>query len=189
MKSINQHFLRKRINEDIQSVVILVKPYCFKILIVYKYIRFVSRLIPGIEIDDSFILQTIDMTKERVQSLIDIVNYISFFLTEPNLNSDLAISSKLKCWKVTSESIAIEFIKKLESLSTDDFTKSNIKSLLNNIIKTKKVPKPQVLQPLRYLLTGNWEGLLIEDIVFLLGKDRSVKRLNKSLSELVVKPL
>jgi glutamyl-tRNA synthetase len=66
----------------------------------------------------------------------------------------------------------------------EDFTSVNIETLLKEWMTTNEIGMGKVMQPLRLSLVGALKGPHLFDIVEVIGKDETIKRIQKAIATL-----
>jgi len=125
-----------------------------------------------IDIDTNYIALVIGLLKERATFIQDFWELSHFFFTAPTSYDEKA--SK-KAIKEETESL----IKKVIELvsETDDFTVENLQNNIKSWITTNEIGFGKVMMPLRLALVGALQGPDVFDIMFLIGKTETVKRI------------
>jgi len=65
-----------------------------------------------------------------------------------------------------------------------DFSSENIESVVKSWITSKEIGFGKVMQPLRLSLVGALKGPHLFDIAALIGKDETIKRIDKAAEKL-----
>ena len=68
-------------------------------------------------------------------------------------------------------------------LSEIDFQQEEIESVIGNFLKLHNLKFPELGKPLRMILTGKQNAPSISELLFILGKDISLKRIEYSLND------
>ncbi len=159
--SMNEHYI-KNINEsDLFNQFI---SYCE----IFKKIK--------IEKNDK-IKESLSFLKNKAKTLEDIFNNCQYILIdEVNFNKD-----DLKLIDDKAKKIIAEFNRKIKEINK--FSRENLESIIQELIKSHNTNFKGVGQPLRIVLTGSRFGPGIYDIIVSLGKEEVEKRLtNKTIS-------
>ena len=119
---------------------------------------------------------SLSFLKNKAKTLEDIYHNAKFIINnEVNFNED-----DFKLIDNKAKKIILEFSKKLSTISK--INKENLELVVNNLIKTNDTNFKGVGQPVRIALTGSKFGPGLYDIVIALGKEETLKRLNKIIS-------
>lgn len=120
----------------------------------------------------------IKVTRERVSTLGEIPEAISFFFGE-----DITIPEEVKAEALSGEHVKMVLEKFLEFVEKIDF--ENIDPLEEQFKEFRKSLKPlkpkDIMMPVRAALTGQLHGADLSVCIFLLGKDLIKHRVNKVL--------
>ena len=129
--------------------------------------------------------QVLVLAQDRLKTLQDLPALTSYFFSEPKINLDLILNNK-QLKKLTSEEQ-----KKLLQISCDelnkinDWTSENIQNCLNTLLEITN-QKPGILFSLIRIAT-TWAQFSpqLNDTLALLGKDKSLDRLNLAIKNIV----
>ncbi|HLS70836.1 MAG TPA: glutamate--tRNA ligase [Chitinophagaceae bacterium] len=130
-------------------------------------------------IKENDLLWVIDTVKERCQLLTEFWEQSFFFFEDPE---SLDMDSLKKGWNEEKELFFktwIEEIKKQDLNNPDSW-----KDSFENLIKEKAIKKGAVMMPLRVMLVGGKFGPGIFDITSFIGKEKTMKRIEKALTAL-----
>ena len=75
-----------------------------------------------------------------------------------------------------------QVISELEKI--EDFTSANIETLLKEWMSANEIGMGKVMQPLRLSLVGALKGPHLFDIIEMIGKAETVKRIEKAIASL-----
>jgi glutamyl-tRNA synthetase len=131
---------------------------------------FLENAYPGF--DKAFALRVIKSMQDRLKTIIDIVPLSEYFFKD-----DYALDEQAKI-KYLDKPGAKEIIEKLRvRLIGADFTKEGLEPVFKGLAEELKVKLGDIIHPTRVLLTGRAESPGIYDVLELLGKEKSLKRL------------
>ncbi|GAC1498382.1 MAG: glutamate--tRNA ligase [Candidatus Saccharimonadales bacterium] len=132
---------------------------------------------------DDYKKQVLGLIQERLKYLSEIPQLTNFFFTDLAIDPSL-ISSHKQLSKLPVASIKSLLISSKDSLSESDFTKADLTDRLNQLLVTTK-QKPSVLFSLiRIATTSAPASPGLVDSLELLGKDRSLIRIDKQIADL-----
>ena len=115
--------------------------------------------------------EIIELIREGVDTLCELKENIDFFYQDPNLTPQLFDGIELE------KEIFIKFNKDLENL---DFTEKNkIDTFLKSFLEVNNLKFPQLGKPLRLILTGKSDAPSISDLLYLIGRDACLERIQK----------
>ncbi len=118
----------------------------------------------------------INTTKEKAKTLLELKEALIFCQSE-HLEIDSKLIKDLN--KPSSEKIIDDLYKKMELLN--DFSHENIKALFENIISEHSIKFKDIGLPIRIALTGSKVSPGIYELIQILGKDLTLKRIKKLL--------
>jgi glutamyl-tRNA synthetase len=123
------------------------------------------------EIDVNYIALVVGLIKERATFVSDFWDLSSFFFVAPSTYDEKA--SKKALQEDTAELMqkVIEIV-----TATEDFTVENLQTKLKGWITDNNIGFGKVMMPLRLALVGALQGPDVFDIMFMIGKVETVKR-------------
>ncbi len=124
------------------------------------------------DIDINYIALSVGMIKERATFVSDFWGLSHFLFVSPTSFDEKASKKALK--EDTNE-----FLNKVIDLvnASDDFTVENLKTNIKGWITDNEIGFGKVMMPLRLALVGALQGPDVFDIMFMLGKTETVKRI------------
>lgn len=149
---------------------------CKKITMLIKPYLEAANLLQGDE-DEGWLEQVIELEKGRIKRLSQIVEYGDFFfLPEISYEKDIANSVLLR--KETKELLGA-YRAALSEL--EDFTKEEAEKRARKVIKDAVVKGGDLIHPVRFALTGRTVGPGLFEIIALLGKKKTLHRLDNAI--------
>ncbi len=134
----------------------------------------------GIDPDEKYLLQIIDLMKDRVSKVEDFIAQGMFFFEEPEGYEEKA----LKKWKDDSGEIVEKYLEKISGLDEEEFTVGNLKAAVNELTDEMDIGFGKVAMPLRVAVTGQGFGPDLFPAIELLGKETTIKRVKTALDRL-----
>ena len=130
--------------------------------------------------DFSFVEMTkvVSLIKERANFVSDFWELSDYFFVAPTSYDEKAA----KNWKEETPNLIQQLISVLENIG--DFTSVNIETIVKDWMTKNEIGMGKVMQPFRLSLVGALKGPHLFDIVELLGKDETIKRLEKAIASL-----
>ena len=124
------------------------------------------------EIDINYISLVIGLIKERATFVDDFWDLSHYFFVAPNLYDEKALKKSLK-------EDTKEILNEVKGLigSVSEFTNDNIREIIKNWITSNNVGFGKVMMPLRLALVGDLQGPDVFEIIFMLGKNETLKRI------------
>jgi glutamyl-tRNA synthetase len=118
--------------------------------------------------------------KERAKTLAELVEQAHYYLSDD-------ISMDEKAWKKFFTADIVEplssLIQKLGKLT--DFSESAVQQTFAELLEQTGLPMGKLAQPVRVALTGSTVSPGIHEVIAVLGKERTLNRLNAALQRLV----
>ncbi|MCF7559573.1 glutamate--tRNA ligase [Sabulilitoribacter multivorans] len=130
-----------------------------------------------VEIDVNYIALVVGLIKERATFVSDFWELSHYFFVSPSSYDEKA--SK-KAFKEDTADIMTQ-IKNI-ILHIDDFTVTALQTDIKNWITSNNIGFGKVMMPLRLALVGALQGPDVFDIMFMIGKNETVKRIEKVVS-------
>lgn len=129
--------------------------------------------------DRTWLERMIATLKERAKTLVEIVEQAHYYLSE-----DIIIDEKAASKFLTREIAAPlnTLTQKLAAL--DEFTDAAIQKAFTETLDETRLPMGKLAQPVRIAVTGSTVSPGIHDVISILGKERTLRRLNAALLRL-----
>ena len=131
--------------------------------------------VPG---DDAWLERMIATLRERAKTLVELVEFASFYL-----NDDIAIDPKAAA-KFLKPEIAEPLAAAADELDAlaADFTEASIQAAFERVLARFNLKLGQLAQPVRVALTGGTVSPGIYEVIAVLGRARTVARLRNAIS-------
>ena len=123
--------------------------------------------------------RVVSLIKERATFVSDFWELSNFFFKAPISYDEKAVK---KQWKEDTSAIMNQLVSILEGLS--DFSSQNIEDKVKSWLTAKELSFGKVMAPLRLVTVGAMQGPHIFDILEFIGKEESIARIEKAVSEL-----
>ena len=120
----------------------------------------------------------VSLIKERAHFVSEFWDLSDFFFVAPNSYDEKA----RKNWKEETPALMQELISVLSEIT--DFTSLNIETIVKDWMTKNEIGMGKVLQPFRLSLVGALKGPHLFDIVELIGKEETIKRIEKAIATL-----
>jgi glutamyl-tRNA synthetase len=129
--------------------------------------------------DKSWLERMIETLRERSKTLVELVDSAGFYLTD-----DISIDEPAANKFLTAE-IRVPLAKLLDRLAgLDDFTEARIEQVFSAVLQELGLPMSKLAQPVRVAMTGSTVSPGIHEVIAVLGKERTTKRLRSALQRL-----
>ncbi|HRE77882.1 MAG TPA: glutamate--tRNA ligase [Flavobacterium sp.] len=132
----------------------------------------------GISVENNKLIKIVSSIKERANFVSDFWELADYFFVAPTSYDEKAS----KNWKEETPVLMKQVIEVLESIN--DFTSLNIETILKDWMTTNEIGMGKVMQPLRLSLVGALKGPHLFDIIELIGKEETVKRILKAIEKI-----
>lgn len=131
----------------------------------------------GIEIsDEDYLLKVIVLVKDRCVLLNDFYAQGAYFFEEPKIYDVIAVKPK---WNDEKTKFFNLLMTKL--LTLEAWEPSGMELIFKALAEEKNIKVGELFLPFRIMLVGGKFGPHVFDIAALLGKDETIKRINKAL--------
>ena len=129
--------------------------------------------------NEAYITKVVALVKERAVFANDLWDLSSFFFENPTEYEAKAVK---KQWKETTPALMEELVTVVESI--EDFSIANAQTEIKGWITSKEIGFGKVMQPLRLSLVGKLAGPDLFDIMTMIGKENTLKRIKNAISAL-----
>lgn len=123
-------------------------------------------------IDPSYVELVIGHVKERATFPSEFWELSHYFFKAPETFAEAALK---KAWKDHSKELMQQLIVVLET--ADDSTVESLQTTIKEWITNNEIGFGKIMMPLRVALVGALEGADVFDIIYLIGKNEAVKRI------------
>jgi glutamyl-tRNA synthetase len=124
------------------------------------------------------LIRIVSLIKERANFVSEFWEMADYFFVAPTTYDEKAS----KNWKEETPELMQRVSEVLNSM--DDFTSANIETILKNWMTENEIGMGKVMQPLRLSLVGALKGPHLFDIIEMIGKEESIKRIEKAITTL-----
>ena len=122
--------------------------------------------------------KVVSLIKERANFVSEFWELSNYFFEAPTSYDEKAS----KNWKEETPELMKQLTSVIETIS--DFTSLNIETVVKDWMTKNEIGMGKIMQPFRLSLVGALKGPHLFDIVELIGKDETVKRLEKAIVSL-----
>lgn len=124
------------------------------------------------------VTKVVSLIKERANFVSEFWDLADYFFVAPTAYDEKAA----KNWKEDTPHLMQQLISVLENIG--DFTSVNIETIVKDWMTKNEIGMGKVMQPFRLSLVGALKGPHLFDIVELIGKEETIKRLEKAIATL-----
>lgn len=129
--------------------------------------------------DLSDIINIVTLIKERATFVKEFWDLGDYFFQSPTSYDQKAVK---KQWKEETPEILNQLIKVLAGI--DDFSAENVESIVKEWISREELSFGKVMPPLRLVLVGELKGAHVFDILGIIGKEETIKRIKNAISSI-----
>ncbi|MFA8435756.1 MAG: glutamate--tRNA ligase [Marinifilaceae bacterium] len=133
----------------------------------------------GIEADATMVNRVVGMVKDRVNFVPELWEQVNFFFETPEEYDAKAVK---KNWKEATPELMAELKTVLEGI--EDFSSANTETIVKEWINSKEIGMGKVMNPFRLAMVGAGKGPHMFDIIEILGKEESLKRLDNAIANI-----
>lgn len=128
------------------------------------------------DIDLDYIALVIGLIKERATFISDFWELSNYFFETPNSYDEKALK---KAVKEDTSSMLHEVLGIINNI--ENYTVENLQAEIKSWITTNNIGFGKVMMPLRLALVGALQGPDVFDIMFMIGKAETIKRIEKAV--------
>ncbi|MEM0541521.1 glutamate--tRNA ligase [Flavobacterium sp. j3] len=132
----------------------------------------------ALSVTDEKLIKIVSLIKERANFVSEFWDLADYFFVAPTSYDEKAA----KNWKEETPGLMQQLISVLTTI--EDFTSVNIETIIKDWMTQNEIGMGKVMQPFRLSLVGALKGPHLFDIVELIGKEETVKRLEKAIASL-----
>ena len=132
----------------------------------------------ALSVTNEQLIRIVSLIKERANFVSEFWDLSDYFFVAPTSYDEKAA----KNWKEETPGLMKQLIEVLNSI--EDFTSLTIETIVKDWMTTNEIGMGKVMQPFRLSLVGALKGPHLFDIVELIGKEETIKRLEKAITSL-----
>jgi glutamyl-tRNA synthetase len=132
--------------------------------------------------DNTYLLKVITLMKDRVKVLEDFVTFGKYFFEDP---VDYDREGIEKYWKDKTSEILSEFVSRIEKI--EDYTAPVIERELRSFADEKNIKAGDLIHPIRLAITGMRISPGLFEVMEVLGKETTIRRIKNALGRISVK--
>jgi len=130
-------------------------------------------------IDKDYIALVIGLVKERATFISDFWDLSNFFFETPKFYVEKSVK---KAWKDDTDSIMKELASVISNIEVE--SAEQLQTEIKEWIVKKEIGFGKVMQPLRLALVGDLKGPDLFQIMFLIGRDAAVRRIELAIAQI-----
>ena len=132
----------------------------------------------GTETNFDYVQKVVSLIKERAHFVSEFWDLSDFFFVAPTSYDEKAV----KNWKEETSELMSRLIDILDGISV--FDSHNIETIVKEWLATNEIGMGKVMQPFRLSVVGALKGPHLFDIVEMIGKDETIKRIKHAIANL-----
>jgi glutamyl-tRNA synthetase len=125
---------------------------------------------------DEYLIKVFESMKERIQFIHEIIEKSPYFFEAPSQYDKTLIEKR---WSEETPEYFKKLIENFKAL--EETAKENFESTLRRTADDLKIGTGKLIHPVRLALSGVGQGPGLFDLLFILGKDESIRRLNRAI--------
>ena len=129
-------------------------------------------------IDPGYVELVVNLIKERATFPSDFWGLSHYFFKAPENFAEAALR---KAWKEHSKDLMLQLIAALET--ADDSSVETLQTAVKGWITQNEIGFGKIMMPLRVALVGALEGVDVFDIIYLIGKSETIKRIQTLIDQ------
>jgi len=118
-------------------------------------------------------------TKHKAKTLIDLSSEIKKVIETPK---EYDSKSLKKAFKGNAKDILVKFLSILEQ--KEPKSKEDYHNIMQEVVESEQIGFGKIGQPLRVALIGNLSGPGLDEVMYIIGKEETIKRVKSSLEYL-----
>ena len=131
------------------------------------------------DIDVNYVSLVVGLIKERATFVSDFWDLSHFFFETPTTLNE---GASKKAWKEDSPNIMGDLISVIKLI--DDFSAENLQIEIKGWITSNEIGFGKVMQPLRLTMVGDLKGPDLFQIMFMVGKNETIRRIENLINTL-----
>ena len=133
----------------------------------------------GLEFSTSKVVKICGLMKERYNFVADLYQDCRFFFMAPTEFNEKDVK---KYWKEETPALMREFLEILKSI--DDYSFAHTEQVVSAWITEKQLGFGKVMNPFRVAIVGSAKGPHMFDVMEIIGKEETIRRMEKALTTL-----
>lgn len=133
----------------------------------------------GLEFSTSKVVKICGLMKERYNFVADLYQDCRFFFVAPTEFNEKDVK---KYWKEETPALMREFLEVLKSI--DDYSFAHTEQVVSAWITEKQLGFGKVMNPFRVAIVGSAKGPHMFDVMEIIGKEETIRRMEKALTTL-----
>mgnify|MGYP006191187581 FL=1 len=132
----------------------------------------------GIQVSHENLIKIVGLIKERAHFVSEFWELSDYFFVAPTSYDEKA----LKNWKEETPTLLNQLITVLKSIN--DYSSSSIETVVKEWMTANEIGMGKIMQPFRLCIVGAMKGPHLFDIVELIGKEETIKRIKRAIDSI-----
>jgi glutamyl-tRNA synthetase len=137
--------------------------------------------VEGKSLDMTWLSKAVKTLQERSKTLVELAHSLKYYISE-----EIAYEEKAKKKFLNTETRELLIELKNGLTLMPEFNESALEELFRSIAEKHEIKLGKIAQPARVALTGGTQSPGIFEVIDVMGKDRTVKRLEKAIASIEV---
>jgi len=133
-------------------------------------------------LDKEWLSKAIDTLKERAKTLVELAHSLHFYIAE-----DIEYEEKAKTKFLNEKYLPYLIDIKTELEGLDNFVIQEIEKVFVSLVEKHKTKLGNIAQPVRVAITGKTESPGIFEVLEIVGKEKTLRRLEKAIKTIGIK--
>jgi glutamyl-tRNA synthetase len=130
---------------------------------------------------DNYLLSVIRLMQERVRTLPDFVDFASYFFVPPDFK-DIDEKYKQKHWNAEAKARLAEILPRFEAVEKWDH--DSLEAVVRTFAEERGISAGKLIHPIRLAVTGRGNGPGLFELLAVIGKEESLRRIRAALESL-----
>ncbi len=130
------------------------------------------------DVSDEYLLKVIRLMQERVRTLPDFVDFASYFFVPPDFK-DIDEKYKQKHWNPEAKARLAEILPRFGAAKTWDH--DALEAVVRTFAEEKEIGAGKLIHPIRLAVTGRGMGPGLFELLAVIGKAESIRRMSAAL--------
>ncbi len=130
----------------------------------------------GESLDSAWLCKAIETLKERSKTLVELAASLRYYIAE-----DVEYDEKAKKKFLNEKSLELLIELRGDLDSAADFTEAELEPIFKSIVEKHDIKLGKLAQPVRVVLTGGTASPGIFEVIEIVGKEKTLRRLDKAI--------
>jgi len=160
---LNAHYIKTMPSEQLAE---LIRPFLIKNEVVNE----------NTVLDSNWLARAIDTLKERSRTLVEMAESMRYYIAD-----EVEYDDKARGKFLVDESLPLLEALTISLQNLDDFTHDTLEVVFKELCEKENIKLKKLAQPVRVALTGGTASPGIYELIEVMGKEKTIKRLEKAI--------